>query len=311
MRKIITINLDTSKYRLPTQEEIDDAKKFILKRGDAASSLESLIDNILVEAAGEIARICLKYNIPAKDFTMSANKQMFSEVESVMDRIDEEIMSLIQGYSTKVANDKNRKKLLAAYIASLGRGNNNLQDTLDGYLYRYLYDLEAIIASMKLSMENNAKLSSATIVAKIKSSQHSIYTTPEVRSAMSAKNLAMMQATYIRTHGNHSSDGVPLSSIGVSNSNANNVENMAKTTLAMAWMKNLAIEFQEDNEIVGFWVARGSSYDCKICNSQVGFHSKDDLAGLPLYHSHCCCVAIPIYGVGSEGVDLSGINFNL
>ena len=96
----------------------------------------------------------------------------------------------------------------------------------------------------------------------------------------------------------------------MSNSNANNVVNMAKNTMAMAWMRNLAVEFQENDDIVGFWVARGSSYDCKICNSQVGFHKKDDLNGLPLYHSHCCCVAIPIYGADSEEIDLSGIIFN-
>ena len=310
MKEPVSINLDTSKYRMPTQDEVNNAKRFIRNRERTASALETIIDNILTQAAGEIAEACLKYNIPAKDFSMTANKQMFAEVSTVMDRIEEEIMSLIQEYSLKATNDKDRKKLLAAYIASLGRGNNNLQDTLEGYLYRYLYDLEAIIAAMKLSMENNAKLSSAAVVAKIKSSQHSIYTTPEVKSAMSAKNLAAMQATYIRTRGNHSFDGVPLSSVGVSNSNANNVVNLAKTTMAMAWMKNLAATFQDNDEVVGYWVARGSSYDCKICNSQVGFHKKDDLGGLPLYHSHCCCVAIPIYGAGSEGVDLSGIIFN-
>lgn len=310
MKKLVSINLDTSKYRMPTQDEVNNAKRLIRNRERTASALETIIDNILTQAAGEIAEVCLKYNIPAKDFSMTVNKQMFTEVSTVMDRIEEEIMSLIQEYSLKATNDKDRKKLLAAYIASLGRGNNNLQDTLEGYLYRYLYDLEAIIAAMKLSMENNAKLSSAAVVAKIKSSQHSIYTTPEVKSAMSAKNLAAMQATYIRTRGNHSFDGVPLSSVGVSNSNANNVVNMAKNTMAMAWMRNLAVEFQENDDIVGFWVARGSSYDCKICNSQVGFHKKDDLNGLPLYHSHCCCVAIPIYGADSEEIDLSGIIFN-
>lgn len=310
MKEPVSINLDTSKYRMPTQDEVNNAKRFIRNRERTASALETIIDNILTQAAGEIAEVCLKYNIPAKDFSMTVNKQMFTEVSTAMDRIEEEIMSLIQEYSLKATNDKDRKKLLAAYIASLGRGNNNLQDTLEGYLYRYLYDLEAIIAAMKLSMENNAKLSSAAVVAKIKSSQHSIYTTPEVKSAMSAKNLAAMQATYIRTRGNHSFDGVPLSSVGVSNSNANNVVNMAKNTMAMAWMKNLAATFQDNDEVVGYWVARGSSYDCKICNSQVGFHKKDDLDGLPLYHSHCCCVAIPIYGAGSEEIDLSGIIFN-
>ena len=310
MKEPVSINLDTSKYRMPTQDEVNNAKRFIRNRERTASTLETIIDNILTQAAGEIAEVCLKYNIPAKDFSLTVNKQMFTEVSTVMDRIEEEIMSLIQEYSLKATNDKDRKKLLAAYIASLGRGNNNLQDTLEGYLYRYLYDLEAIIAAMKLSMENNAKLSSAAVVAKIKSSQHSIYATPEVKSAMSAKNLAAMQATYIRTRGNHSFDGVPLSSVGVSNSNANHVVNMAQKTMAMAWMKNLAASFQDNDEVVGFWVARGSSYDCKICNSQVGFHKKNDLDGLPLYHSHCCCVAIPIYGAGSEEIDLSGIIFN-
>ena len=310
MSKNINISLDTSKYRTPTQEEIDNAKKFVLKRSHTASELERLIDGILVQAAGEIAQICLKYNIPAKDFTMTANKRMFAEVEAVMDRIDEEIMSLIQEYSLKVTDDKARKKMLAAYIASLGKGNNNLQDTLDAYLYRYLYDLEAIIASMKLSKENGAKLTTAAIVSKIKSAQHSVYTTPEVKSAMSAKNMPLIQAQYLRTRGKHI-DATGLSYVGSSSSNANNVVRMAKTTMEMAWMKNLAIEFQGDNEIVGFWVARGSSYDCKICNSQVGFHKKDDLDGLPQYHAHCACIAIPIYGVGSEGIDLSGVNFNL
>lgn len=295
MSKNINISLDTSKYRTPTQEELDNAKRFVLSRSRASSELENIIDGILVQAAGEIAQICLKYNIPAKDFTMTANKQMFEEVGEVMDRIDGEIMSLIQEFSLRVTDSETRKKLLALYITSLGKGNNNLQDTLDGYLYRYLYDLEAIIAAMKLAMENNTKLSKATAISKIKSSQHSIYTTPEVKTAMSAKNLAIMQAIYIRTHGNHSSDGVPLSSIGSSNSNANNVVRMAKTTMEMAWMKSLASDLQADNEVVGFVVVRGSSYDCKICNSQVGFHKKDDLEGLPLYHVHCQCVAIPIY----------------
>ena len=78
MSSAISINLDTSKYRMPTQEDINNAKKFIVRRSYHASILESRVNAILVEAAGEIAEICLKYNIPARDFTMNANKQMFA-----------------------------------------------------------------------------------------------------------------------------------------------------------------------------------------------------------------------------------------
>lgn len=296
MKKTISINLDTSKYRMPTQEDINNAKKFIVRRNDHASILESRVDAILVGAAGEIAEICLKYNTPARDFTMNANKQMFAEVEEVMDRIDEQIMSLIEQFSTMVTDNQARKKLLALYIASLGRGNNNLQQTLDGYLYRYLYDLEAIIASMKLAQENGSKLTTAAIVSKVKSSQHAIYTTPEVKQAMSAKNIAAMQAMYIRSHGRHI-DNTGLSYVGSSNSNANNILRMARTTMDMAWMRNLSIDYQENAEIVGFFVSRGSSYDCKICDSQVGFHAKGDLEELPLYHPNCKCWVMPIYSI--------------
>lgn len=291
----LKIKLDTSKYRLPTQKDIDNAKKFILKRENTAKSLETLIDNILVDAAGEIAQICLKYNIPAKDFKMTANKQMFAEVEKVMDSIDEEIMSLIQEYSLKVTDSEARKKMLALYISSLGRGNNNLQKTLDGYLYRYLYDLEAIIASMKLAMENNANFSPSTAISKIKSSQHSIYNTPEVNYAMSAKNLAIMQATYIRTHGNHSSDGVPLSSVGVSNSNANNVVNMAKNTMAMAWMRGQLMEF-ESMGAEYYYQLRGSSYPCTVCDNDVGLH-RGSVSNEEYPHPSCKCFRVPIYTV--------------
>ena len=203
-------------------------------------------------------------------------------------------MSLIELFSTMVTDNQARKKLLALYIASLGRGNNNLQKTLDGYLYRYLYDLEAIIASMKLTKENGSKLTTAAIVSKVKSSQHAIYTTPEVKQAMSTKNIASMQAMYIRSHGRHI-DNTGLSYVGSSNSNANNILRMARTTMDMAWMRNLSIDYQENAEIVGFFVSRGSSYDCKICDSQVGFHAKGDLEELPLYHPNCKCWVMPIY----------------
>lgn len=296
MSKTINISIDTSKYRMPTQGEIDNAKKFVLRRSNTASELGSIIDNILVQAAGEIAQICLKYNIPAKDFTMTANSQMFAEVEKVMDRIDAEIMELIQDYSLKVTNDKKKKKLLAAYIASLGKGDNNLQNTLDGYLYRYLYDLEAIIASMKLSKESGAKLTTAAIVAKIKSSQHSIYTTQEVRSAMSAKNIPLIQAQYIRTRGKHI-DATGLSYIGASSSNANNVIRMAEATMEMAWMRYQGLDF-EDMGVVGYVQMRGSSYPCAICDEAA--HVYYDLVGIfekPYEHINCKCYRVPLFRV--------------
>ena len=272
----------------------------MVRRNYHASILESRVDAILAEAAGEIAEICLKYNIPAKDFTMTANKQMFAEVEEVMDRIDEQIMNLIEQFSTMVTDNQARKKLLALYIASLGRGNNDLQKTLDGYLYRYLYDLEAIIASMKLAQENGSKLTTAAIVSKVKSSQHAIYTTPEVKQALSAKNIAAMQAMYIRSHGRHI-DNTGLSYVGSSNSNANNILRMARTTMDMAWMRGQGLEFMEQGA-VGYVQMRGSSYPCQLCDSLTGTcYTLDGIFERPEVHPSCLCFRVPLFQINEFG----------
>lgn len=289
------LDIDTSLYRYPTQKEYDDAKKFVLRRENYANILESRIDNILMDAAGQIAQICFKYNISAFDFTMTSNEQMFEEVSEVMDDIDERIMALIEQFSTASTKDSGIKKLIALWIASLGRNNMNLQQTLDGYLNRYLYDLEAIIASYKLAMENNPKLTQAMAVTQIKSSQHSIYTNPYVVAAMRAKTARQMSARYIQTHGIHKDD-IPLSYVGASNSNANNVISMATTTERMAWMRVQLMDFK-DKGAKAYIQMRGSSYPCDICDSEVGVHQGDfnDMLNKPYLHPNCMCFRVPLF----------------
>ena len=286
------IDIDTELYRMPTQKEVDDAKKYILRRESYAQILGSRIDALLVDAAGQITQICLKYNIQAKDFTMTADKKMYQEVSEVMDNLDEEIMALIQQFSTECAKSESHKHLLLLWIATLGRANLNLQQTLDGYLNRYLYDLEALIASFKLRMENNPSFKQSAVISQIKAAQHSVYTTPAVREAMAYKR--QMSARYLKTRGVHRDD-VPLPITGSSNSNANNVENMAKITLQMAWMREELDEWEEDGA-VGYYQLRGSSYPCEICDAAVGFYLgfPDRLEG-DIEHPHCQCWRIPIY----------------
>ena len=290
------IDIDTELYRMPTQKEVDDAKKYILRRENYAQILGSRIDALLVDAAGQITQICLKYNIQAKDFTMTADKKMYQEVSEVMDNLDEEIMALIQQFSTECTKSESHKHLLLLWIATLGRANLNLQQTLDGYLNRYLYDLEALIASFKLRMENNPSFKQSAVISQIKAAQHSVYTTPTVVAAMRGMN--NMQARYIRTHGIHR-DTIPLPIVGRSSSNANNVISMAKQTMQMAWMREYLREMSDD-DIVGYYVMRGSSYPCDYCQSFVGFHPLNDLDSMPLFHGNCKCYAIPIHKIDKD-----------
>lgn len=290
MSDTIKISLDTSQYRLPTQEEITSGKQFVLRREEYARVLVAKIDDCLANAAQEIVTICYKYNVDPQKFAINSqyNEQMMDEIAEVMDNLEEEIMDYIYEYSLSVldGSEDEKRNILAAWIALLGRGNRNLQDTLDGYLYKTMKDWEAAIAALRF-----ANIAMATAVTKVKAHLHSIYTMPEVRATFA--NADDFNATFIRSRGVHQGG------VGVSNNGSINVTNMAKLTLQMAWMKEKSLE-QEEDGAAGYYVLRGSSYPCETCDSMVGFHKMDDIEGYPPYHGHCCCYVIPIYGIDGK-----------
>lgn len=296
MAESIKIRLDLSQYKLPTQEDISSAKQFILRRNEYARILEDKIDEILEDAAQEIVTICYKYNVEPKEFYISSqyNKQMMDEIAEVMDRIEAEIISLINEYATRCTDDKDKINKLAAWIALLGRENRNLQDTLDTYLYKTMKDWEAAIAAMR-----SAEVEMADAITKIKSNLHGIYTMPEVRTAFN--NYNDYKATYIRSR------GIMQGGVGLSNNGSTNVTNMAKITLQMAWMRGQGMEFEESGA-VGYYQLRGSSYPCTICDEEVGFHKGlEELYEKPYPHPHCCCYRIPIFPIGSNEQELNNI----
>lgn len=292
MADSIKIKLDGSQYRLPTQEDITSAKQFILRRNDYARLLESKVDDCLEDAAQEIVSICYKYDVDPKEFAINSkyNEKMMDEIAEVMDELEADIMSLIYDYSLRVTDDEKHRNLLAAWIALLGRGNNNLQDTLDGYLYKTMKDWEAAIAALRF-----ANVAMADAVTKVKSNLHSIYTMPEVTAAF--KHADDFNATYIQSH------GVMAGGVGLSNNGSTNVTNMARLTLQMAWMREQGIEFDESGA-AGYYQLRGSAYPCSVCDDEVGFHKGlEDLYTKPYPHPHCCCYRIPIFALEEGNAD--------
>lgn len=294
----VRITLNTSLYKSPTQEDLDAAKKYILRRNEYATLLGNSVDECLLNTAQQIVTICYKYDVDPKKFFIGSdyNEKMMDEISQVMDEAEEEILSFIYDYSTESVQEtatalgdssSRKKELLAAWIATLGRKNRNLQDTLDGYLFKTMKDVEAAVAALR-----NAGIALADAVTKVKSNLHSIYTMPEVAAAF--KESDDFNATYIRSR------GVEQGAVGLSNSGATNVVNMAKITLQMAWMREQGIEFDESGA-AGYYQLRGSSYPCDICDAEVGFHKGlEELYTKPYPHPHCCCYRIPIFPIKTE-----------
>lgn len=284
MAESIKIRLDGSQYRLPTQEDITSAKQFVLRRNEAARVLESKIDDCLADMAQAIVSVCYKYEVVPEEFEISSryNEQMMSEISDIMDEAESDITNLIYEYSTQSTKDRDRINMLLAWIATLGRNNNNLQNTLDNYLYKTMKDVEAAVAALRYA---NVKKSDA--ITKIKTHLHTIYTMPEVQAAF--KTASSFNATYIRSR------GVVKGNVGLSNNGSTNVTNMAKITLQMAWNRSQGMDFQKEGA-VGYYQLRGSSYPCEACDDEVGFHlGLEEIFERPLVHPHCCCYRVPIY----------------
>lgn len=282
MAKTLRIKLDTSQYREPTEEEIRDAKDYVLRMSEYSDLLGDMVMDVLQDAAERIVLICYKYNIAPKDFKFAANKQMQDEVYEVMDDVDEEIFDMVEDYSVKCTDNKSIIALLLAWLLLLGRGNKGFRATLADKLRQFLYDLEAQIAAMKM-----AGYSSEIAVQRIIETLTSVYSSPEMqRAIMRPLNAA---AYYIQQGGNHPGN------VGQSSSGANNVISMVKTTLNMVWQKALYYIYKMRGA-VGYYQLRGSNYNCDVCDSYVGFHKGlDGINEKPMVHPNCYCYRIPVY----------------
>lgn len=280
------IKLDTKNYRKPTDDDIKAAKQFILQREQYAGVLQQRIDDVIADGAVRIVEICYKYNADPKNlyFSSGFNSDMMSEISDVMDELEETILNLIYEYSTRVTNDRDRINMLAAWIAMLGKGERNLLETLDEYMYKMMKDWEAAIAAMRYAGLNVAKAST-----RIKTYLHQIYNMPEVRSAF--KRWQEFAATYIRSR------GIQYGAVGISNNGSTNVVNMGKITLQMAWMHNQAMDFQEQGA-VGYLQLRGSNYNCDICDEESGFHPDiEEIFDKAFPHPNCLCYRVPVFNI--------------
>ena len=284
MADSIKIRLDTSKYAVPTQEDIAEGKRYVLRREQAATMLQEEIDSILADTAEKVTTICYQYGVDPKTFKISSeyNEDMMREIADVMDEAEQKILDLINTFAIPEETSDSNKTALFLWMAMLGKGNRNLHQTLEGYMNKMLADWEAAIAAL---VSAKAPLSKAT--TRIKTYLHSIYTMPEVVEAF--KRYTEFAATYIRSR------GVQYGAVGISNNGSTNVVNMGKYTLQMAWMRAQALAYEE-NGAVGYYQLRGSNYLCDVCDSEVGFHPDIEEVFTKAYpHPNCMCFRIPIF----------------
>lgn len=268
----------------PTQADVHEAKQYILQRNQAEIILAGLIDEVLKDYIGRIVRLCYQYNINPTDFNFAATEELRRKVYALLDDMEEEILSLIEEYAIPLDKKNKRHPILLAWLLTLGTHNWNFRTTLQYYIYRFSKDIEAAVAAMRF-----AGISQTMAISLIRSALHEPYSLPQVIAAI--KSGQFFTADMIRTGGVKTDPITHRPTVGLSRVGATNITTMARTTLAMTWMRSKYLEMQEQGA-AGYFVFRGSDYPCPACDFETTyFHPINNGMVLPI-HSHCCCFAV-------------------
>lgn len=293
----VKITLDTTRYRIPTQDEVDKAKRYALNRGRAANLVVRKLNDRLSQSTKDLVGIGYKYNVEGATFQWNSVPAMYDEVTKLMDKVYEDCMAIIEDNAIPPGESDEKKTALALFLLSLGRKNRTFSATIEEYLWRYLYDMEAYIAATKI-----ASLSKANAMTKIVSGFNSVYTDPLVMQAMKVPNI---QAMYLANGGVHTDRFTGEKTQGVPVNGSVAVTNLASIAVNQVWFRNENMNLI-NNQVVGFYQLRGSSYPCAICDALVGFHpvtNTSELMQSEPVHPHCVCYRVPVFAVSAEQLE--------
>lgn len=287
-RKTI-IRLDTSQYRQPTQEDLDEAKNFVIRRGKTLDDIRIGASEAIRDTVARITEIATEYDINPEDFAFdsSVNEDMMARVAEEMDELEDMLVEMAQRYATESAKGDGMKALLIGLLLSLGHRNMGLQSTLHEYLWRTLRQTEGMIAAAKA-----ANRSATQIISLVRSNIGQSVITADMQRIARYRHL--YRAPFVSSGGKATySDGTPNPS-GVPVNGVQATVNTLVNAVARTLNRENTIEMTQ-NGAIGYWQARGSDYDCPICDEEVGFHELGDIEYDEYPHLNCCCMRIPIY----------------
>ena len=253
----------------PTDEEIRQAKDYILLRLRAERLALSTLDDALLSAARRIVGIARWYNIPPEKFRFSSNPNLHREVQEVLALLRDAIFSRIKGINTFEDEDD---AFVAPATTEKDHGKT-FKERLANYVSRWGYELEATIAAAGLEgIESQTE-----IVDGIREYMDRPYDNPWIKEHMGEGDAVRLENIP------HYGKGRPIASKAA-------LSLLLTSTVAKGWMQNWA---RVNSNKKMYYVFRGSSFPCEECDFQCSFpHDASDISGLPPYHPNCCCYAV-------------------
>lgn len=245
--------------RQPTEKEIEVAKRYLIKRLDAELSMVRNLEKLFRDAARRIVEVCYKYN--TTPFRLVMTSAMRDEIEKIIEELKEQITdAYLTLCGACVPKDEDEGPLL---LFALKQGaDDDFSKSLGGHLDNFKREMELLVGA-GLFLGLSAKATADSIGKHLRKPWHN----PDLAEAVDAP------LTYGR---------------GRTNSMFTATGNLTKQGIAKTWMRGY---YNSNPDVEGYWVMRGSSYPCSLCDEQTGWHPGE--YELPPYHLSCCCIAVP------------------
>lgn len=269
---------------MPSQDEIKYAKEGNDQAIYLMAKAESDIRSSIKSYTKKIVTTSLAYKYLGKRFKFTASKRLNNDIQLLLDEFKTDISSKIQTRSkqcSKISQELNNYEidelLIPAFISQFKIKGKNTQDRIDIYGERFKLSLESYIAAGVAANYTSDKIV-AEYCDHLKNPNSSQLITDAIKEGG-------YQATDIKAKG--FSYG-----LGITTSILVGLKLLEQDMIFRSYnFSNRTIWSQKG--IKSFYVYRGSTYDCSLCDSYANGRKWNSWDAMPPYHNRCMCYSVP------------------
>lgn len=273
----------------PTQQEITKAKKLLNKRVDLQTQATNALKEEIRKAFAQVAELGYGSDIAPLQFRFS-NMKDCDELKELLanlrvatfllaEHAAQEAAQLVQDaygipisfdvgeYMNRVIDDKTMKERIATYS------------------HRLFMEWETWVAAGLITGLTLKALNSIYSMYSAKPYANPIFRKAETSAAA---------ATRLRTGGISYGVGHYVSA-------QNDLTRLNGYAIADVFRQAQRDAFMAMGNVVGYFIGRGSSYPCSLCDDFVGY-TPAMYAELPPYHANCKCWAVPVTDTTLNGL---------
>lgn len=246
-----------------TEAQLERAREYLRRRIENEVSMEKDVHDLLSE-----------YAVLLISAILSGATQ--EDIDDIVDMLVSELMEDIETLAVD-EHDDDRDNIIA--FIRRKRDGETIEDKVRKRAYTFVDELSTVVAAAVLLKQNDQ-----TILSSIVGSLKEPWRNPILIAAREkARRGEITVPKGVDLEERHYGKGVPVSSETA-------LTDLSVFAIAEGW----GIYDYRTNRATarGYYVLRGSSLPCEICDSYVGYHPIEDEEGLPLYHGHCKCMVV-------------------